>query len=359
MCWWGQDWSWHDRGTWCWVRVGGMTKGLFIFVGKSAFQVGMEGWISFQMNCILKLYICSRLSSKFRLRILPPNCRGLSCWTCNSSTSSWGSPMIGSTNGNWYLTVELLWRWLIFLKKRGQIPSNCQKGRVYHLSFRGWDGRWFPSKLVGGVDRTCPSYLAISGSLFGYQQSNLEMEDMLQGLGKYWLWKMAILSISLQIHRLHRCKDMVNGVMFFLSTFGGNDSPALGFSLSFTGQIQTADIPWTAGGTGLGQDILIGKACGKLAFCSSFCGNESESPSFSNAKSTVFVFRLCHSSSSLSFQVYDVLYMYAILYTSSSTRKHLQDRGGQSGIPLGWKDGKAKGNWQLPAFVNKVWHKSP
>lgn len=111
--------------------------------------------------------------------------------------------MIGNTNGNWYLTVELFW----FFWRRGvRYLSNCQKGRVYHLSFRGWDGRWFPSKLVGGVDRTCPSYLVISGSLFGYQQSNLEMEDMLQGLGKYWLWKMAIVSISLQIHRLRRCE---------------------------------------------------------------------------------------------------------------------------------------------------------
>lgn len=150
------------------------------------------------------MYICSRLSC---LQIdLPKKNHRLSCWTCNKSTSSCGSPMIGNTNGNWYLTVELFW----FFWTRGvRYLSNCQKGRVYHLSFRGWDGRWFPSKLVGGVDRTCPSYLVISGSLFGYQQSNLEMEDMLQGLGKYWLWKMAILSISLQIHRLRRCEDMV------------------------------------------------------------------------------------------------------------------------------------------------------
>ena len=180
-------------------------RDLFFLVGKSAFQVRMEVMNKFQNElnpeiiCIY-IYICSRLSC---LQIdLPKKNHRLSCWTCNKSTSSCGSPMIGNTNGNWYLTVELLWQWLIFLKKRGQIPSNCQKGRVYHLSFRGWDGRWFPSKLVGGVDRTCPSYLVISGSLFGYQQSNLEMEDMLQGLGKYWLWKMAILSISLQIHRL-------------------------------------------------------------------------------------------------------------------------------------------------------------
>lgn len=53
----GQDWSWHDRGIWGLGACGWHDQGFFFWWESLLSKFGWRWWISFKMNCILKLYI--------------------------------------------------------------------------------------------------------------------------------------------------------------------------------------------------------------------------------------------------------------------------------------------------------------